>query len=384
MSKKDKIIIGDYVRQPQGYSAFIPRPFPPHAPFEFSNALQLKHTAAVHVIGKLDGIAELLPDKDCFLKMFVLKDASSSSNIEGTNATMMDAIEHENEEPGANIPADVSDIVHYIEALNYGLKRAKEFPFSLRFVRELHKELMIGARATQHAYPGEFRKSQNWIAGTKPEDAQFVPPPPPEVIPALGDLEKFVHYNNEYQPLVKAGLLHAQFETIHPFNDGNGRTGRMLITMFLWQNKLLGMPVLYLSSFFNKHKKLYYERLDSYHEGRVEDWLDFFLEGIIKTAESAIRTCAGITSLHERDIAKIAQLGKTSAASTMTVLEKLYGVPKVGIADIIKWTRMTPNGAYKLIGRMVDMGILYPMKPGNSVYGQKWIYKDYLDLFDAG
>jgi Fic family protein len=313
--------------------------------------------------------------------MFIQKDASSSSQIEGTNATIMDVIEKQNVEPRPDLPADVDDIFHYMDALNYSIKRAGEFPLSLRFIRELHEKLMTGARATQHSYSGEFRSSQNWRGGTRPDNARFVPPPVPEMHRALDDLEKFIHKDDDFLPLVKTGLLHAQFETIHPFTDGNGRTGRILITLFLWREKFLEMPVLYLSSYFKKHQQLYYERLDGYHNGKVFEWLDFFLEGIVNTANSAIKTCAGITSLRDRDMQKIHALGKTSARSTLGILVNLYRMPIVGIADIVKWTGFTNKGGYKAIDRLIDMQILKPVKTGDNVYGQKWIYSDYIALF---
>lgn len=379
----NKTIIGQYVQQPQGFKAFIPSDFPPNGDLGLHNKLIAKHTEAIRLLGKLDGITTLLPDKDWFLTMFIRKDASSSSQIEGTNATMMDAIERENVEPSSSLPADVDDIIHYIEALNYGLDRAKDFPFTLRFIRELHEKLMTDARTTHPAFPGEFRTRQNWISGTRPDNAKYVPPPVHEMKTALHQLENFIHAEDDFLPLVKAGLLHAQFETIHPFNDGNGRTGRMLITMFLWNEKLLEMPILYLSAYFKQHQQTYYDRLDGYHNGDVAEWLDFFLEGIIETATSAIETCGAITRLRERDMAKVQMLNRTASEATVKVLENLYKMPIAGIADIVKWTDYTERGGYNVIDRLVEMDILVPIKTGDSVYAQKWAYKEYLDLFDS-
>lgn len=379
----NKISIGQYVQQKEGYRAFIPDNFPPKGDLGLGNKLIAKHTEAVRLLGKLDGITALLPDRDWFLTMFVRKDASSSSQIEGTNATMMDAIERENVEPGTDLPTDVDDILHYIDALNYGLERAKTFPFTLRFIRELHEQLMTNARITHPAYPGEFRTKQNWISGTRPDNAKYVPPPIHEMKTALDQLEKYIHADDDHMPLIKAGLLHAQFETIHPFNDGNGRTGRMLITMFLWYKGLLEMPILYLSSYFKQHQSLYYERLDNYHNGEVAEWLDFFLDGIIETANSAITTCAAITKLREQDMAKVQMLNRTASEATVKVLENLYKIPVAGIADIVKWTGYTERGGYKVIERLVVMGVLSPIKLGDNVYAQKWVYRSYLDLFDT-
>jgi Fic family protein len=373
--------IGKYVQQANGYKAFIPNAFPPKTEINLPKRLLFAHNEAIRLLGKLDGVADRLPDRDWFLMMFISKDASSSSQIEGTNATIMDVIEKQNIEPRANLPTDVDDIIHYIEALNYGIKRADEFPFTLRFIRELHEKLMTGARTTQFPYPWEFRTTQNWIGGTRLDNARFVPPPVPEMHNALRDLENFIHADDELLVLVKTALLHAQFETIHPFTDGNGRTGRMLIPMFLWYERMLSMPVLYLSSYFKKHQQLYYDKLNGYHNGEVYEWLDFFIDGIIQTASSAIKTCIAISDLRERDMIKIHALGKTSAKSSMELLIKLYKMPIVGIADIVSWTGFSQRGGYNIINRFIEMQILKPMKEGHFVYGQKWIYNDYLTLF---
>src|SRR5258708_3386463 len=278
--KKQLINIGTYIQQPEGYIAFIPSPFPPAEGIEIPAQLAKKHAEAMRLVGKLDGITKLLPDRDYFLRMFIAKDASSSSQIEGTEATMMDGVAAESKERTTNLPRDVDDILHYINALRYGLDRIGTLPLSLRFLEELYEKLMQGARTTHHAYPGEFRRSQNWIGGTRPSNARFVPPPVHEMKRALSDLEKFIYRDDVYLPLIKAGLLHAQFETIHPFSDGNGRTGRMLVTMYIWNAKLLEIPVLYLSSYFKQHQDFYYERLHAYHlePSKVEVSLHFFLK----------------------------------------------------------------------------------------------------------
>ncbi len=226
-----RIELGKNIEQKQGFKAFVPCPFPPKDGFDFDLRLLKKVDQATRLLGKLDGITKLLPDADFFLLMYLRKDAASSSQIEGTQATMIDAIEAE-AKVNTNIPKDVDDILHYIKALNYGMKRMLDdrFPVSLRFVRELHARLMDQARATHFSDPGEFRKSQNWIGGTRPDNARFVPPPVPEMHKALDDLEHFIHSDDSILTLIKAALIHAHFETIHPFLDGNGRTGRMLIT----------------------------------------------------------------------------------------------------------------------------------------------------------
>ena len=380
-NKNPKIDV--YKTQPEGFKAFVLESFPPKDTLVFSLAIQQKHAEAMRLLGKLDGITALLPDRDYFLEMFVRKDASSSSQIEGTQASISDAIEALNIERRNNLPQDVDDILHYIEALNYGLERAKNFPFSLRFIRELHEKLMTGARNTHNPLPGEFRRTQNWIGGTRPDNARFVPPPVCEMNQALNDLEKFIHADDEYYlPLIKAGLLHAQFEAIHPFLDGNGRTGRMLVTMFLWHRRLLEMPVLYLSTYFKKHQETYYEKLNAYHSenGNVEEWVEFFLDGVIDIANSSIETCRKITELRERDMRKAQKLGKATAPKTLDMIRFLYKMPTVGIADVVNQTRYSRPSAYKLIDRLVDMNILYPADE-NDGYGKKYTYKDYVEVF---
>ncbi len=374
-------IIGTLRKQPEGFQAFVPAPFPPKR-IPLSPRVEALHSDAIRLIGKLDGVTDYLPDKDYFLEMFVRKDASSSSQIEGTKASMMDAIEAENVERASSLPEDVDDILHYIEALNYGLDRVQQLPLSMRLIREMHKILMRDARRTHNPYPGEFRRTQNWIGGTRPGNAHFVPPPVHEMNQALSDLERYIHADSEQLPLVKAGLIHAQFETIHPFADGNGRTGRILITMFIWQQQLLEMPVLYLSSYFNRHKQTYYDHLDGYHSDRslIEAWLTFFLEGVIETATDAIGVCRKITTLREEDMRKAHALGKVSAATTVEVLRNLYRLPTVGVADIVSWTKFTRPGAYKVIERLEKLKILEPLKEPDT-YGQKYVYRRYVDIF---
>lgn len=374
--------IGRYIQQKEGYKSFTPFDFPPRGGFVISTRLYKKHEEAIRLVGKLDGITRLLPDKDFFLLMFIKKDAAYSSQIEGTKATLQDAVAAPVTEEKARLHPDVDDITHYVEAVNYGIRRTKDLPISLRLIKEIHEKLMTGARATQHAYPGEFRHSQNWIGGKTPADAFFVPPAPDDMRKSLDDLEKFIHAKDEYPSLVKAGLIHAQFETIHPFTDGNGRAGRMLIAMYIHHAGLLELPVLYLSSYFKKYQKLYYQKLQAYHDedANVDGWLEFFLEGVAEIAESSIETCTKITVLRDRDFAKMQKLGKKSAESTLEIVRKLFSQPIAGVAEIMKWTGFTAPGAYKVIERLKNLKILEAL--GNADYGQKYIYADYYEIFD--
>ncbi len=375
------IEIGLYKGQIHGFKAFIPHHFPPKDGFDFGQNLLKKNNEATRLLGKLDGITKLLPDADFFLLMYLRKDASASSQIEGTRATMIDAIAAE-AKINSNIPDDVDDILHYIKALNYGIKRMKSdnFPMALRFIRELHAQLMSKARATHFADPGEFRKSQNWIGGTRPDNASFVPPPVDEMHRSLNDLEKFIHAIDNTPIVIKAGIVHAQFETIHPFLDGNGRTGRMLITFYLWKEGYLEKPVLFLSSFFKKHQRLYYDKLLGYHNGNMNDWIDFFLDGVIEIAKEAIDIVGNITALRERDMLKIHTLGKRASESAVLVLPKLYAQPIVSVGTVKEWTGFTHAGAQRVIDRFIQIGILTP-KDKSKTYGQSYMYKKYIDIF---
>lgn len=373
-----KIEIGKKVKQPEGFYAFIPHPFPPKGIFDLPQDISIKTAQAGGLVGKLDGMAHLLPDVDFFISMFVAKDAESSSQIEGTKATMVDAI---SKKAGvATNETDADDIIYYIKALNYGLKRIEDLPLSLRFICELHDKLMTGARATHFSDPGAFRRSQNWIGGTTPAKASFVPPPAHEMMRALGDLEKFLHNEKATLPLIHIGLSHAQFETIHPFLDGNGRTGRLLITMLLQYKRLLEKPVLFLSSYFKKYQKIYYQKLFGYHMGEVAEWLDFFLDGVIETAEQSIEIAQKITQMRENDMAKIQALAKRESESGMIVLQKLYGQPIISTKIIMDWTGFSRLGAQKLIDRFVKLGIL-EQEDAKETYDRSYKYVKYLDVF---
>lgn len=375
--------LGKFIQQQDSqwgtYKAFVPNPFPPKGGFAFPPEIIKQDSKAQHLVSKLDGITQLLPDVDFFIFMYILKDAASSSQIEGTGATMIDALEAE-AKIDADLPEDVDDITHYIKALNSGIKTLEKIPISTRLVKHIHRELMEGARATQNARPGEFRHDQNWISGTRPQDAKFVPPPAHELPRAIGDWEKFVHKDDSLLPLTKAAILHAQFETIHPFRDGNGRTGRMLTTLYLRESGLLEKPVLFLSSYLKKHQQAYYSRLDGYRYGDVNAWVQFFLSGVAETAGNAIETVHKITKLRERDILRIQGMDKRASKSAIQVLPRLFALPIVDVATIREWTGFTPNGAQKFIDRFANLGILH-LRDAEKKYGRSYIYKEYVDIF---
>lgn len=373
-----KIELGKNLKQPDGFSAFIPASFPPKEIFNFSKETLIKTAEADRLIGKLDGITHTLPDVDFFLNMFVTKDATSSAQIEGTKATIVDAIEMD---AGiATGKTDADDILYYIKALNYGIERLKKFPLSLRLIREIHSQLITGARTTHFAGPGEFRRSQNWIGGTTPSNASFVPPPVDEMNHALSDFEKFLHAKLQTLPLLHIAIMHAQFETIHPFLDGNGRTGRLIITMLLCYWNLLERPVLFLSSYFKKHQKIYYGKIHGYHFGEVEEWVNFFLDGVIETANESINISKKTTKLREDDMEKIQSLDRKSSESGALILRKLYSQPIVTTKNIMEWTGFSRPGSLKAIERFVNLGILKP-RDEKEIYDRSYIYNKYVNIF---
>jgi Fic family protein len=377
--KNTKVNIGKYIKQIEGYEAFIPEKFPPkNLSFQSERLIQLLSTSSL-LLGKLDGLTKLVPDIDFFIFMYIKKEAALSSQIEGTKAQLTDAL-HAEIERAPELPSDVDDILHYIEAMNIGLNELKNIPLSLRLIKKIHKVLLTEARNTFFPYPGEFRKTQNWIMGTNPDTARFVPPPPDYVALAMTDLENFFYSYRNIPILIKIGLIHAQFETIHPFIDGNGRTGRLLITLYLCQEKLLERPALYLSEYLKKNRELYFAKLDEYRKGNVFLWLEFFLEGVGKVAEGAIETSNKIIELREKDQQKIMKLGK-GAKNAIKLLKNLYKLPIVNVKKVEEFTGLSREGANRLVKKFVELDLLVP-KEKEKKYGRIFIYKEYLRLFE--
>lgn len=377
-----KNIIGKTKKHVTGYEYLSILPFPNEIKKVVPNTLIQKSNNAQFLLGKLSGITVLLPDVNYFISSYIMKDATSSSQIEGTKATMIDAFEYA-ADPTNKESTDADDISHYVSALQYGLHRLKEddFPFSLRFIKELHKELMNKARSTHFADPGEFRKTQNWIGGKGPEDASFVPPAPNDLHIPLRDLEKFIH-TPYIHPIIDAGLLHAQFETIHPFLDGNGRTGRLLITFYLIHHKCLDLPALFLSSFFKKHQKTYYQRLNDYHEGNINPWLEFFIDAVIETAQEAIEISKQVTKLRDNDLASISKLSKKTSNIAISVVQKLYKNPIVSSTTIQNWIGQTKQGTFKFIDKLVEAGILELHRKSEGTRPALYAHKAYLAIFE--
>lgn len=339
---------GRYVRipsDPEPFDAFVPAPLPPDPPLHFDPELESLRDSAHLALGRLDSISTLLPDPSFFLYLYVRKEAVLSSQIEGTQSSLSDLLLYEDDEmPGVPLH-DVQDVSRYVAAMDHGLARLRSgFPLSIRLLCEIHGILLASGRGSERM-PGELRTSQNWIGGTRPGNAVYVPPPAHEVLASLGLLEKLLHDDPVRIPtLIKAALAHVQFETIHPFLDGNGRLGRLLITFLLCAEGALSEPLLYLSLYFKTHRDIYYALLQRVRvEGDWEAWLRFFLEGVIATAEQATTTAHRVLTLLREDRARIDGLGRV-AGSVRLVHELLSRRPLLTIrraADVLDLTQPT-------------------------------------------
>jgi Fic family protein len=368
---------------PDGYSAFIPAPLPPDPPVAIGPSMQMLLDDANQALGRLDAVSVLLPDPGQFLYSYIRKEAVLSSQIEGTQSSLSDLLLFENEQaPGVPLD-DVEETSNYIAAMSHGLERIRsgQLPLSNRLLREVHQLLMSGVRGGDKA-PGEFRRTQNWLGGTRPGNARFVPPPASEVVPAMSDLEKFLHDDPEPTPiLVKAALAHVQFETIHPFLDGNGRVGRLLITLLLCSEKVLQQPLLYLSLYFKQNRDAYYDQLQRVRtEGAWEDWLEFFLEGVVAVAGSATTTARSIRELIEKDREVIHDLGR-GAASALRVHElagRRIVLTAGATARILGLSVPTVNAA---VARLEEAGILREVTGRKR--GRVFVYHAYLALLQA-
>jgi Fic family protein len=373
---------GRYVQQPTGYRAFVPVPLPPEPPVDLGEPLRGLLSQADYALGRLDGAVLTLPDPDLFVFMYVRKEAVLSSQIEGTQSSLQNLLAAEARlyDPGA--PSDVSEVVNYVRAMNHGLHRLAELPVSVRLIREIHTQLMRGVRGGQLT-PGELRTSQNWIgpAGCTLREATFVPPPPHEVPQALGDLERFLHSESPLPVLVQVGLAHAQFETIRPVLDGNGRIGRLLITFLLVEKGLLAKPVLYLSHYFKRYRGEYYDRLQAVRDaGDWENWLAFFLRGVAEVAAEATQTAAAILRMREDYRARITERLGRAAGNGHRIMEKLFDHPIVTVATVQKWLDVTPAGANQLVNRLVDVGVLREIT--GYARNRRFRFDPYLRLFE--
>lgn len=364
-------------------NTFIPDSLPPSPPIEWNSVLREKFDNALLALGRLDSVSSLLPDTSLFLYMYICKEAVLSSMIEGTQSSLSDLLLFElGEEPGVPID-DVQEVSNYVAALKHGIKRLDDgFPISLRLIREIHDVLLSKGRGSNKA-PGEFRKSQNCIGGTRPGNARFVPPPPEKMLECMNDLELFLHDKPEStSALLKAALAHGQFETIHPFLDGNGRLGRLLITLLLYEQKVLHDPVLYLSLYFKTHRHYYYELLNKVRvDGDWEAWLDFFAEAVIETSAQAVTTAKDLLKLVNTDKDKIASLGRV-AESALKVHHALFEKPIVTSNWLVEKTGLTAATVNKCLEQLSKIKILKELtkQKRNRIF----CYAKYIHILNAG
>jgi len=363
--------------------AFVPAPLPPRPPIDWTPELRSKFDKALLELGRLDSVSTLLPETSLFLYMYVRKEAVLSSMIEGTQSSLSDLLLFELDQvPGVPLD-DVREVSNYVAALDHGLRLLEEgLPLSLRLIREIHGVLLAKGRGSSRT-PGEFRRSQNWIGGTRPGTAAFVPPPAEDVLECMSKLELFLHDQAEPTPvLLKAALAHVQFETIHPFLDGNGRLGRLLITLLLCEQKVLREPLLYLSLYFKTHRQYYYELLNNVRlTGDWEAWLDFFAEAVIFTATQAVETAQQLLDLSARDRDKISSLGR-AAASSFQVHRALMEHPIATSGWLVEKTGITPATVNNSLGHLEQLGIVWELtaRKRNRLYS----YGEYVEIVSRG
>ena len=363
--------------------AFIPSSLPPHPPIQWTSELHRKFDEAMLALGRLDSVSTLLPDTSLFLYMYVRKEAVLSSMIEGTQSSLSDLLLFElDQEPGVPLD-DVREVSNYVAALDHGLRLMEDgLPLSIRLFREIHGVLLTRGRGSNQT-PGEFRRSQNWIGGTRPGNAAFVPPPAEEVLECMSKLELFLHDQPEpTSVLLKAALAHVQFETIHPFLDGNGRLGRLLITLLLCDQKVLREPMLYLSLYFKTHRQYYYELLNNVRlTGDWEAWLDFFVEAVTVTATQAVETSQQLLDLSKQDRDKVNGLGR-AAASTLQVHRALMEHPIATSGSLVEKTGITPATVNKALGHLEQLGIVKELtsRKRNRLFS----YAGYIEIMSRG
>lgn len=370
---------GRYVRQSTGYRAFIPAPLPPDPPIQLDVDTIALLSRADQAIGRLDGVTQTLPNPDLFVAMYVRREAVDSSQIEGTQSTLEDVLAFELDPESQGLPDDISEVVNYVRAMNYGLDRLHTLPLSLRLIREIHGELLQGTRGADRS-PGEFRTTQNWIgAGNVTlERATFVPPPAAEMGVALDNFERFLHEEHDLPVLVHCGLAHAQFETIHPFLDGNGRIGRLLISFLLVHRGILHRPLLYLSTYLKHRRAEYYDRLMAIrNDGNWEGWLSFFLHGVAETAEEATVTAKEIVTMREEHRFAVQEAGL--GRNELRLLDLLFVRPLVNTGLIAHSLQVTDVTAGRLLERLGTIGLV------EEVTGQRrnrvFRYTPYWQLF---
>jgi Fic family protein len=365
--------------------AFVPNPLPPEPSLDLSGDRQRLIEKATLALGRLDSVCLLLPDPQLFLYTYVRREAVLSSQIEGTQSSLNDLLLFEIEEvPGVPFD-DVQEVSNYIGALEHGIARLRSgFPLCNRLLQEIHEKLMSKGRGSEKL-PGEFRRSQNWIGGTRPGNARFVPPPPQEVGVCMAALERFYHAEGDGIPtLLRAAIAHVQFETIHPFLDGNGRLGRLLIVLLLFHGQLLSEPLLYLSLYFKQHRAVYYELLDRVRaEGDWEAWVDFFLEGVELTATAAVQTIQRLTRLFAEDVDRLQRQEAVSAAAIVSQLRVLGGLrerPLCSLRNLADRSGLSFPTASKAVQSLVESGLVHELtgQRRNRIFA----YTAYLDILN--
>ncbi|WP_432822628.1 Fic family protein [Trichloromonas sp.] len=372
---------GQFKKMPSGYTTFFPANLPPVPPISMEGDLPLLLSDADRALGALNVVVTILPNPDLLVGIFIQKEALLSSQIEGTQSSLVDVL-------GANedhVPTvDVGEVINYVKAMRHGLKRLREddFPMSLRLIREIHGVLMQQVRGGgTHLTPGEFRRMQNWIGGTSPANARFVPPPAETMTDALGAFERYMHEDNAIPPLIRCALLHYQFETIHPFNDGNGRVGRLLITLYLVWKGILDEPMLYLSAYLKTHQQEYYDRLTQVRtNGNFEAWIRFFLEGIREVSRMVLQTTKRIQVLERTDSDRLVEHGEGSYG--LTLLRGLMRQPVVTANDVARMIGASYTKANSLIAACENLGILRQIGTGKR--NRKFIYNEYVAILSEG
>jgi Fic family protein len=361
--------------------SYLPPPLPPNPPLDLARLIGLIERAN-QALGRLDGMTSILPDSGLFVFMYVRKEALLSSQIEGTQSSLSDLLLFENlDDPLAHLD-DVQEVSNYVAAMTFGLARLSEgFPLSLRLLREIHAKLLSKGRGSSKQ-PGEFRQTQNWIGGSRPGNALFVPPPPERLLECLGALEQFLHDRRTYPVLIRAALAHVQFETIHPFLDGNGRLGRLLITLMLCEEKVLREPILYLSLHLKTHRSTYYDLLQSVREsGDWESWVEFFLQGVIETSGQGVSTARRLLSLFHEDQQKIASLGR-AAPSVLRIHAELQRNPLASVPEISKRLRISQPTTQKSFEHLQRLGVVREIT--GKQRGRVYQYARYLQILDEG
>jgi Fic family protein len=371
---------GAFIKQVSGYAAFVPNPLPPDPPVQIDAEMAHLLSEADRSLGRLDGITSVLPNPDLFVGMYVRQEAVLSSQIEGTQSTLEDVLQFEIDAAGETIPKDVGEVVNYVRAMNYGLDRLEKLPLSLRLIREIHAELLRSLRGSNRE-PGEFRRTQNWIgpAGCNLMIATFVPPPVPEMNVAMGEFEKFLHFEGPMPALIHCGLAHAQFETIHPFLDGNGRVGRLLITFLLCHRQILHRPLLYLSLYLKSRRSQYYDRLMAIRmDGDWEGWLKFFLRGVAEVSQKATETARKILGL--RESGRKIFLTHANSMLDQRLFDYLFEQPIFNVRMVQKQLDCSYVKANQLVLQLESNGLLKETTGWRR--NRRYKFTPYLDLFE--